>query len=331
MVSTGLSPALPTYMDNGTKSQVDNVRETATLCAVDDASGKVTPEGNVDFIEVIRKENDKRTLTGKGRNDIHRRGAFQPDQYTFWGWYYLGYNAPGSPRAWGRSAVMKMSARVEAYLGSEEAQDFKAMVYGDFGRCGVCGAHFSMGEIWQHKDRMDLVHIGCDCCEKYEMVSGTDWNAVRDERERAIKGLKTAMRNAKARERIAAESPAFVEAIALFESNNLVSGIDFISNMTRMWNNTPGNLTPNMIRATISAAESVRERLARQAKIKAERDAEVKVAAPVGRDRLAQRARRSVGCDDEDDGEGRDGGRRVARVGNGSRGSRVRARRRSAV
>lgn len=271
-------------MDIVTKSQVANVREGATMesmefssasVRVEGATGELTADGNVDFVETIQRENDKRTRTGKGRNDIHRRGAFQPDQYVFFGWYYLGMR--------GSRGVMNASKRVSDYLGSAEAQDFKAMVYGDFGKCGVCGARFAMGEIWQHKDRMDLVHIGCDCCEKYEMVSGTDWNAVRDERERAIKGLKTAMRNAKARERIAAESPLFVEAIALFEANNLVSGEGFIANMTRMWKNTPGNLTENMIRATINAASSVRERLVRQSKIASERAAEVKISAPTGR------------------------------------------------
>jgi hypothetical protein len=274
-------------MDMLTDGQIDMSPKEDDVVSMDEfsANGTVTDKGNVDFIEVIQTENDRRARSGKDalRTDIHRRGAFQPDQYAFFGWYYLGYNIPGHPRAWGQSAVVKTSERVQRYLASEEAQDFKAMVYGDFGRCGVCGAHFSCGEIWQHKERMDLVHVGCDCCEKYEMVSGTDWNAVKDERERHIKGLKTAMKNAAARERIAAEHPDFITAIEFFVSQKLDVGFGFIQAMCSNWKNHPAKVTPNMIRSSIVAADRERERLARKAKIEAERAAEVKCPAPTGR------------------------------------------------
>jgi hypothetical protein len=271
------------YMDMLTDGQADmNRKEDETVDEF--ANGTVTDKGNVDFVEAIQAENERRARTGKDdlRTDIHRRGAFQPDQYRFFGWYWLRWSVSGRTVP-GRSSVERADARVQAYLASEEAQDFKAMVYGDFGRCGVCGARFACGEIWQHTERMDLVHIGCDCCEKYEMVSGTDWNAVKDERERHIKGLKTAIKNAAARERIAAEHPDYVEAIEFFVAQKLDTPFGFIRSMCDSWKNSPAKVTPNMIKATIVAASRERERLARKAKIDAERAAEVKCAAPTGR------------------------------------------------
>lgn len=230
------------------------------------AAGAGEVGGEVDgapaFVRAIQAANDKRARTGRGRDDIHRRGAFQPDQYEFFGWYYLGAN--------GRGAVLKCSARVQAFLGSEEAQDFKALVYGDFGKCGVCGARFACGEVWQHTDRRDLVHVGCDCAAKYNLVSGTDWNAIQDERDRALKAVRTAARRSKSRERILAAYPGLDAALA---TDHYIS-----RDLARRFE-VDGSLSDRQIALAFKLAG---EATARAAKRAAE-PAEVKIPAPTGR------------------------------------------------
>lgn len=139
------------------------------------------------------------------RTDVHRPGMIQPHLYTFIGWYYLGLG--------GKGRVEKVSAKLEAFRVSEECWDFGALTFGTFGKCGVCGARFALGEVWQHVETMDFVHIGHDCAEKYDLVSGTDWTAIQDMRERAIKGQRTAARNAKRKAEILALYPDLEAAL----------------------------------------------------------------------------------------------------------------------
>jgi len=229
-----------------------------------DASGADADAGNgaPDFVQVIQAENDKRTRTGRGRDDIHRRGAFQPDQYEFFGWYYLGLGGGG--------AVLNCSARVRVFLGSEEAQDFEALSFGDFGKCGVCGARFACGEIWQHTDRRDLVHVGCDCCDKYSLVSGTDWNAVQDERNRALKAQKTAARRSKARARVLAAYPGLEQALA---TDHYIS-----RDLARRFEND-GTLSERQIALAFKLEGEAKDRAAKRAA----EPVEIKIAAPTGR------------------------------------------------
>lgn len=163
---------------------------------------------NVDIATSIVNANRARLLSGKGRTDTHRRGAFVPEAYSFFGAYYLAVRTKGE-----RKALEYLDARIQAWLASEDVVDCEGLVYGDWGRCGVCGAHFSEGEIWRHKETLDLVHMGRDCCEKYDMVSGTDWDALSDERRRAGEARKTAARNSGERARILAAYPELADAL----------------------------------------------------------------------------------------------------------------------
>lgn len=136
------------------------------------------------------------------RTDDHRRGAFKPEMYVFFAWYYLST----SPRRGEPTSVMRASEEVSKYFAGTDEHgipivDYKAMPYGTFGKCGVCGAVFAMGEIWRHKDSNDLVHIGHDCAAKYGMA-GADWDALADERNRALKARRTAARRSKAKEKL---------------------------------------------------------------------------------------------------------------------------------
>lgn len=141
------------------------------------------------------------------RTDCHRRGSFVPDLYTFVAAYYLGKG--------GRKSVVDARGRITEWTASDEAADWKAeIVYGDFGKCGVCGAIFSYGEIWQQDGTCgrEMVHIGHDCAEKYNMVSGTDWTAAKDEVRRRAKAAKTEARNSAERTRIEAAYPGLMAA-----------------------------------------------------------------------------------------------------------------------
>jgi hypothetical protein len=237
--------------------------EGTAIGTVGGASGAEAGEvGAPAFVQAIQAENDKRARTGRGRDDIHRRGAFQPDQYEFFGWYYLGLG--------GKAGVLNCSARVRDFLGSEEGQDFKALAYGDFGKCGVCGARFACGEIWQHVDRRDLVHVGCDCAAKYNLVSGTDWNAVQDERARALKAQCTTARRAKSRERILAAYPGLAEALA---TDHYIA-----RDLARRFE-AEGTLSEGRIKLAFKLEAEAKERAAKRAA----ESVETKIAAPTGR------------------------------------------------
>ena len=139
------------------------------------------------------------------RTDIHRPGMIQPHLYTFIGWYYFGLGGVGS--------VIAVSERLEKFRISEECWDFGALTFGSFGKCGVCGARFAMGEVWQHVETMDFVHIGHDCAEKYDLVSGTNWTALQDMRDRSLKAQKTAARNIKRKAAMALQYPGLEAAL----------------------------------------------------------------------------------------------------------------------
>jgi hypothetical protein len=206
------------------------------------------------------------------RTDIHRRGAFQPEFYEFFGWYYLG----------GRGAAQKVdraSKRIENYLAGKDEfgipiVEYKAMVYGDFGKCGVCGARFALGEIWMHKESKDLLHIGCDCTRKYRMVSGTNWTALTAERDRALKAARSRARNEKNRAALLAATPGLAEALEV--DHNLARSFKWQFEKNAF-------LSEKQISIALSLPAQVKARDERRAQIEAERAAEVKIAAPTGR------------------------------------------------
>lgn len=194
--------------------------------------------------------------TRETRTDIHRRGAFQPQFYRFVGWYYLGFRAVNG-RCVANASVARCSEALEAFRRSEEAWDFAAVVFGDFGQCAVCGARFAMGEVWQHDETKDMIHIGHECADKYGMLSGTNWTALEDERRRAGLAYKTSLENFAARERIAREHPKFVEALWLADFDR------FIADVGRRYMHAPRFLSDRQIDAVERAAVNVWARVER--------------------------------------------------------------------
>lgn len=196
------------------------------------------------------------------RTDAHRRGIFHPESYTFFAAYWL--NSRGGSR--------KAVEQVVTWVNSEDARDFKAeLPYGDFGLCGVCGASFAMGEIWQHTDSMELVHIGHDCVDKYRMVSGTDWTAVADERRRAMKARKTAEKRRAVAAALLLRFPGLEEAL---KTDHYI-----VHSIAGRFESAPEYVSDAQVALVFKLQDEMR---ARAAKLAA-REAEAKVDAPVGR------------------------------------------------
>lgn len=50
---------------------------------------------------------------------------------------------------------------------------------GNTGKCSVCGAHFVYGQVWRHEPSGELIHVGHDCADKYELLAETpEWCAA---------------------------------------------------------------------------------------------------------------------------------------------------------
>jgi len=59
-------------------------------------------------------------------------------------------------------------------------------VFGQTGKCGVCGAWFLYGEVWQHDPSGAFVHLGHNCSEKYELLMDRSaWELAFDRAKRA--------------------------------------------------------------------------------------------------------------------------------------------------
>ena len=204
--------------------------------------------------------------TYEKRTDIHRRGAIQPEFYSFVGWYTLRALAKKG------SLAQVLRTSIEGWKASEEAQDFKAMEWGDWGKCAVCGARYVMGEVWKHKETMDHIHVGWECALKYRQIvaSGTDWSAIKDERDRWLKGERT---KAKAADFLVS-TPGLAEALAVDH--------DITADLKRSLDRY-GSLTVRQVALALRIRDQVAEVARKRVEAQGRRDSEVKVAAPTGR------------------------------------------------
>jgi hypothetical protein len=219
------------------------------------AETTLTGEALADNAALVVAQNRARTVAGsKLRTDIHRPGAIQPHMYTSLGWYALASK---------RGKILM--AKVDAWMGSEESIDFEALVYGDWGKCGICGAQFVYGEVWQHNETLDVVHVGHDCADTYKLTSGTDWTAIMDQRARFLKAEKTRIANEAFRAEVLAKHPGFEAA--------LECPAGYVQGIKRTFFSSSPRISDYQIATVFRIAA---EHAARQA-----RPEEVKVAAPV--------------------------------------------------
>lgn len=99
------------------------------------------------------------------RLDCHRPGAIVPSDYG----YRLSYALPGSDPldpAWNLDAARAMCEEIGWGKSRRGTQ-----MFGHIGKCGICGAAYRYGDIWIHVPTGDLVHVGHECADKYEMLA----------------------------------------------------------------------------------------------------------------------------------------------------------------
>lgn len=121
------------------------------------------------------------------RTDVHRPSAIIPANYEQWNDYSLAgsdgvppmgvdcampfttYDAQG--RATGVvTPTCADSGRCCVRSTERHARAEGRAIYGQAGRCGVCGAYFRHGSMFKHEPTGEIVHMGHDCAQKYGMM-----------------------------------------------------------------------------------------------------------------------------------------------------------------
>lgn len=192
------------------------------------------------------------------RTDEHRPGAIVPANYQV----AVSYSY-GASYGWDLGMpVVRMHEMCAAALGQK--------VYGQAGKCGVCGARYAYGDLWIHMSG-DLVHVGHECSEKYlGWVDRTEWQLAHERELAKHKVLRARDRAAAKRAEFLAANPGLADALALDHP--------IVRDIARRYEQ----------KGTISQAQIdlvyklIRERVARETK-RAAIAAEAHVPAPTGR------------------------------------------------
>lgn len=149
------------------------------------------------------------------RTDCHRPGAIVPNDYE----YVMSYLTPGSEPfdQYGMADARQLCESIGWGKGS-------AKMWGHMGKCGVCGAIFRAGDIWQHTPTGDLLHVGHDCAEKYELLAN---NPAFDAAVASIEQRRQALKEAGRRERVMRAfldaTPGLEAALALREQHHILA------------------------------------------------------------------------------------------------------------
>lgn len=158
------------------------------------------------------------------RTDVHRPSALIPAHYEAWNDYALPSMGGLCPRLGVDCADpirihdhQGLHARTEyptcpdtgrccvASTERHARRDGRA-IYGHAGKCGVCGAHYLYGSMFRHEPTGEIVHLGHDCAQKYELMFDLS------EFELALGRVRHANAKAIARAENAAERQAFFDA-----------------------------------------------------------------------------------------------------------------------
>jgi hypothetical protein len=185
---------------------------------------------------------------GTKRTDPHRPGAIIPSDYEHVLWYSLATSVEGWPQP-SSGVNCELDRRVERLdengkllevINGKHSADGHCCVVGlrqsgakfaetsrdhGTGRCTVCGAYFVYGEVWQYKPTGELIHVGHDCADKYNLVADrSEWIAWHKEQKdlRAAAILKR--EKATARDKFIAEHK-LEEAYALREKHPILGDI----------------------------------------------------------------------------------------------------------
>lgn len=97
------------------------------------------------------------------RNDVHRPSEIIASDYR----YLCAYSGATSQGGW---PVPPWNIDVMLRFVNE-ARERGNKQFGRNGKCGVCGAHYIYGELWQHEPTGDVVHLGHECADKYNLLA----------------------------------------------------------------------------------------------------------------------------------------------------------------
>ncbi len=194
-------------------------------------------------------------MANNKRSDVHRPGAIVPADYS----YRFSYSLPGMNGDPGVNMKQLAEVRVS-----------KAIVFGNDGKCGVCGANFRHGDVWNHTSG-DLVHLGQECAEKYALLADrSDWLAERDAIQRATAARIQAAVNVELRGKILAENPGLEDA---FNTDHYI-----VKDIFNRFNGSYPTLSPAQIGLVFKIQKQVEDEAQR-----ASQPEEAKVPAPEGK------------------------------------------------
>lgn len=176
-----------------------------------------------------------RKIKMANRTDVHRPGAIIPANYE----PILAYNCSTTMDGWpvpsfginceldGRTSYKDADGKTIFVNGTHRANgacctiaahakahaDEKA-IFGGPGKCGSCGACFVYGELWLHVPTGEIVHLGHDCADKYNLFMDRSVAELALGRAKAAVGKEIAkVRNTEERAAFLAENPGLETAL----------------------------------------------------------------------------------------------------------------------
>lgn len=239
------------------------------------------------------------------RTDCHRPGAIVPSDYVYLFSYsfnrYGGVDRDGEGEALSESTSRKWRPRfnedqakaIDALpevdfpecsghadcracrpMAFECAALNRPTVFGRTGQCGICGTSYTYGDVWFHKSGA-YVHVGHECADKYRLYADrSDFDAAIEAQKRARQARLTAEKNRIRREAWEAANPDVRARLDALSSGGVYLATSYLRQL-----DDKGELSPSQMMVIASMENEAK----RRAEIKAARDAEVKVACPVGR------------------------------------------------
>jgi hypothetical protein len=174
------------------------------------------------------------------RTDVHSPSNIVPADYT----HILSYNLPSSEAGWpipssGVNCELDYRNATTGENGKHAENGLCCIIgirhiaKGRFGgkwdatgKCSVCGANFTYGDVWRHDPSGEFVHLGHTCAAKYEMLadrSAWELKLVRLQ-EAAAKAVIRA-RNDEERQTFLAEHPGLGDALALADKHSILSDL----------------------------------------------------------------------------------------------------------
>lgn len=133
----------------------------------------------------------------KPRTDIHRPGSITPSDYVFLVYYFFDPYIDGSGKPNPGPGVEEAEKILQNGTRAETGR-IQSMY-----NCTVCGAHYKEGAVLKHIPTGNLITMGHDCSDKYELQSDwTDIEIAADRHRLAKQAVASRIRNVETRKAI---------------------------------------------------------------------------------------------------------------------------------